>query len=270
MTRRSSVVLAAGALFGIAILHVSGVLRPAEDAGRWALLPVARIFGAAGRSVGSLLQARQGTAALEDRVRELEAQLASASVDAVKLRALEDENQSLRKLAKFLAQSGFDHVPAQIISRTSDLQRATILVDRGAADGLEAGMAVVANDGIFVGKITTLREHVSVVTLIADGQSKVAAARAGVPGLVGLVNGEGNGVARLTLVAQSVPLAVNDLIETAGTEEKIPPHLALGLVNHVDGVPTDPFKSASLEPLADVSRLSAVAVLRPSALRPAP
>ena len=106
------------------------------------------------------------------------------------------------------------------------------------------------------------------VSLLADSQSRVAAARSGTPGLIGLVQGEGNGVARLDLVPRSTSLAMNDLIETAGTEEKIPPHLALGLVNHVDGVLTDPFLSASLEPFADVSRISLVAILRPAALRP--
>ena len=268
MTRRNSIVLMVGALFGIAVLHTSGLLRPAEDAGRWALLPFARALGRVGHAVGSVLRPSEGRAALEERVRDLEAHLAAVSIDAVKLRAFEEENESLRRLAKFLVAGGYDHVPAQIISRASNTRRSAILFDRGAQDGLETGMAVIANDGIFVGKITSIRERVSVVSLLADSQSRVSAARSGAPGLIGLVQGEGNGVARLDLVPHSVSLGINDLIETAGTEDKIPPHLAMGIVNHVDGAPTDPFLSASLEPLADVSRISVVAVLRPSALRP--
>ena len=58
------------------------------------------------------------------------------------------------------------------------------------------------------------------------------------------------------------------MISSKRQERKDTLHLALGLVNHVDGVLTDPFLSASLEPFADVSRITLVAILRPAALRP--
>jgi cell shape-determining protein MreC len=129
-------------------------------------------------------------------------------------------------------------------------------------------MAVVVGDGILVGKVTSLKERVSTVMLISDVSSRLAAASLGGSRLFGLVEGSGNQVARLTLVPQSEPLGRDDIIVTAGTEEKIPPHLVIGIVNDVQGTPTDPFKSASIEPLAKRDQLNIVMVLRPSALRP--
>ena len=143
-----------------------------------------------------------------------------------------------------------------------------MVIDRGARDGLQIGMAVIAGDGIFVGKISALEEDVSTILLVSDHASRIASARAGTHTLFGIVEGEGNGVARLTLVPQAQTLAQNDIIVTAGTEEKIPGDLAIGLVNDVQGQPTDPFKTATIEPLARPDTLGLVVVLRPAVLRP--
>lgn len=268
MPRRINVWLVAiGVVVALALLHVAGVLRPVEDSIRWIFLPVARGFATVGAGLGGESQSSD-TATLQDQVRDLEARLRSLSVDFVKLRSLEEENQSLRKLAKFLDSSGYDHVSARIIARSTDPLTATVLIDRGARDGLEIGMAVVAEDGVLIGKLTSLAQNVSTVTLVSDARCRIAAAVSGRPGLAGLIQGEGNGVARLSLVPQNVPLKRDDVIVTAGTEEKIPANLAVGLVNDVNGKPTDPFKVATLQPLIHMSSLDLVAVLRPAVLRP--
>lgn len=129
-------------------------------------------------------------------------------------------------------------------------------------------MALVAEEGIFVGKITELRERVSRVTLVSDEGSRIAAATAGRDQLIGLVEGLGNGTAELTLIPQQIELVPDDIIVTSGTEEKIPANLPIGLVNVIEGQPTDPFKRASIEPLLNVDQLGLLLVLRPTVLRP--
>jgi rod shape-determining protein MreC len=256
------------AILAVALFHIAGLLQPVENGIRFALMPVARAFAAVGSATNQSGPNGETVQSLEQKNTELESRLSSISVDYVELRSLEEENRSLRKVANFLNDSGYDHVGARVIARTTDPQLASVLIDRGSADGLETGMAVVAEDGVFVGKVTSISERVATVTLTADPQSQVAASLAGVHQLIGLVQGEGNGVARLTLVPQSQPLKANDIIVTAGTEEKVPANLAIALVNQVDGKPTDPFKTATLEPLTRVDKLDLVIVLRPAALRP--
>lgn len=267
-TRTRITLIIAAAVLGAALLHVAGVLQPVEGAGRAVALPVARVFSSVAVSLRDAIRTTPDAKALAERNKELEARLAAISVDYVRLRSLEEENRTLRALTKFLDRSGYDFVPARIIARSADPRSATVLIDRGSHDGVETGMAVVANEGVFVGKVTGLKERVATITLVSDEQSRVAAASAGRDRLFGLVEGRGNGVARLTLVPQIESLAPDDMIVTAGTEEKIPANLIIGLVNDVEGKPTDPFKSASLEPLAKPDQLDLVAVLRPVALRP--
>ena len=266
MQRRIALpLMVTGAILAVALLSLSGILQPIQNGMRWMLLPFARTFSAVGSAIGSH---DQSAAQLESQLADSQAKLRSLSVDYVQLHALDEENASLRKLAGFLQTSGYDHVSAQVIARSTDAREASVLIDRGSNDGLQIGMAVVAEDGIYVGKITSLQKHVSTVILVSDERSRVAASVVGQKGLAGLVEGEGNGVAKLTLVPQSVPLKGNDVIVTAGTEAEVPANLVVGLINHVDGTPTDAFNSASLQPMIELSSLNLVAVLRPTALRP--
>ena len=269
MQRRTVLPLAvAGGLLAVVLLWVSGILRPVQNGLIWMFLPVARTFSSIGYGIGSRFQPQPDITTVQEHAKDLEARLRSISVDYVNLRALQEENQSLRKLAGFLNTSGYDHVSARVIARSPDVREAIVLIDRGSKDGIETGMAVVAQDGVYVGKISELQEHVATVMLASDERSRVSASVAGQHELAGLVQGEGNGVAKLTLIPQSIGLKQNDIIVTAGTEEKVPANLAIGLVNDVQGKPTDPFKVASLQPMLDISDLDLVSVLRPAVLRP--
>lgn len=247
-------------ILGLLILYAAGALTPLREGLRYVLLPAASFMAAVGFQAG-------GNAS-GDEVKELESRLAAISVDYVKLRELEEENRSLKAVTKFLADSGYDHLGARVIARNIDPKTATVLIDRGAADGLETGMAVVVGDGVLVGKIVRISPRVSTVMLLSDWRSRVAASPVGTQKLFGMVQGEGNGVLRLTLVPQSEPLKTNDVVVTAGTEEKIPANLPIALVDVIEGKATDPFKTATLQPLVRAERLDLVVVLRPAALRP--
>lgn len=269
MKIRSRLFIATAAIIiALTILHISRIAQPAEEAARFALLPIGRFFAAAGVGARDMLVGSPEFNELRDRNAELEARMRLLVLDYVRLRALEEENRSLTALLTFKRQSGYDSVPARVIVRSVNPNSATVVIDRGSKDGVEIGMAVVAGNGILVGKVTNLKERVSTVTLISDESSRLAAAAAGGNRLFGLVEGGGNKVARLTLVPQSEPLQRDDIIVTAGTEEKVPPNLVIGIVNEVRGTDTDPFKSATIEPLAKSDKLNIVMVLRPGALRP--
>ncbi len=271
MRRSTLAIFLAGGIVAVVVLSVSGILRGVEDGVRWAFMPVARVFANAGSAVGIHVEAAPTSTDLQQQNAALEQKLKQVTVDYVRLKSLEDENASLRQLTKFLDATGYDEVSARIIARHSDAQTAEVLIDRGSHDGLELGMAVVAGSGVLYGKITQLSEHIATVTLVSDERSRVAATVAGEHDtLTGLVVGEGNGVARMTLIPQAVTMKQNDVLVTAGTEEKIPANLAIGLVNDVEGAATDPFKSATLQPLARLGSVNLVAVLRPAAMRPNP
>ncbi len=76
-------------------------------------------------------------------------------VDQARLGALEEENRLLRQQAHVVAASGFETIGAQVLSRSMTPDRAVILIDRGQSDALEIGQAVLAGDGMFIGKVAS-------------------------------------------------------------------------------------------------------------------
>lgn len=238
------------------------------------VVPSARSFfqgGAVrvGTSIASFVQwARpsdsSSQASVDERWRE---RLAGFVVDQARLKSLEEENQLLRQQAHVVATSGFETIGAQVLSRSMTPDRAVIFIDRGQSDALEIGQAVLAGDGMFIGKVASLSSHSATVELVTDPRSRVAATLSGETKLLGVVEGRGNGAARMTYIPASQAIKKDQIIVTSGTEAKIPPHLPLGLVNAVEGKNTDPFVSAILEPLVSFDRLSIVTVLRPRASR---
>lgn len=263
MSRPRLLILAIVAILGVALLALTGFVRPVREGVRFVTLPVVRVFANIGASVGGALRLDEASEVANERADEAEARLRAITVDYVRLRALEEENRSLRAQASFIVERELQTVGARVVSRSLQHGNAVVTIDRGARDRVEVGQAVVTDEGLFVGKVLSLGERTAVVLLVTDVRSRVAAAVSGSQRLGGVVQGQGSGTARFTLVPQSVPLERDNVVVTSGTEDKIPANLVIGLVNEVESQPTDPFKSAVIEPLAPIDRLELVSVVVP-------
>lgn len=247
-----------GATAVVLLLVFAGATRPVSNVVRWATLPIVQFFSSFGSQ----------TANTDDRVKELEAQLAATVVDQVRLQSLEEENKTLRSQARFLDSSGYDSVGARVIARDVSGQRALLTIDRGQNDSVEVGQAVITDDGIMVGKISSIEDRIAVVELLTDPNSRVAAAVQSKGQLAGVLEGRGNGTAVMTYIPSSEAVGADQVVVSAGTEDKVPGNLPLGIVNTVESHSSDPFYSATIEPLVNLERVTFVSVLRPTALRP--
>lgn len=263
MPRPRTVAYIGIALIVIALFALAGFIRPVRDFGARILLPVTRVFSGFGSAVGSALRIDRTTREANARSEELEARLRAQVVDYVRLRALEEENRALRAQAKFISEHEFRTVGARVISRSVSSQTAVVEIDRGKADGADIGQAVITEDGFIVGKIIRAGDRTSSVMLLSDTRSRLAATVVGSDRVTGVVEGRGNAVAHFTLVPQEVTLAKDGVIVTAGTEEKVPGDLPIGLVIDVERKPTDPFQNAVIEPLAPIDRLRLVSIIVP-------
>lgn len=245
----------------LGVFVMTGLFRPIQQWAQTLFLPVTRWFVSFSSSVSNAQNP-------DDRVHDLENRLTAVTADYVRLRALEEENRGLRAQARFLDRSGYDSVGARVIRRDLEGQRASFLIDRGREDALEIGQAVVTDNGVMIGKITQIYDRVAEVTLLTDAKSRLASALQGEGRLTGVLEGKGNGAMVLTYVPSSAQLKTDQLLITAGTEEKVPANLPIGFVSIVRGKPTDPFIDASIESLVRFDEVTLVSVLRPTALAP--
>ncbi len=249
------------------VLGVAGVWRPIGEGLRQITLPMVRASASLGQRIG-LSKGPHTNEITPERFQTLEQRASRLAVDYIRLHTLEEENRALRTQAHFLETSGYDSVGARVITRQFSEGRARFVIDRGRHDHVEIGQAVVTDEGIFIGKISALHEQVATVDLLTDPESRTAAMRLGAKHLMGVVEGRGNGAAMLTYIPSSESLERDQVVVTAGTEEKVPAHLPIGIINAVEGKPTDPFWNAAIEPLIPLDRVGFVSILRPTVLRP--
>jgi rod shape-determining protein MreC len=114
----------------------------------------------------------------------------------------------------------------------------TILVDRGARDGVKAGM-VVADGPAVVGRVMEAGEATSRVRLITDPafRMKAAAMTPGRPEVVtGVLAGQGDGTCRLDFVLDREPVREGwRIVSVADPERGWPPGMLVGEVANSDG-----------------------------------
>jgi rod shape-determining protein MreC len=245
----------------LVVLLFAGFFSPLRRLILSALLPPVQLLSRIGSGTASFFHIDPASKESAERVAELEARLRSQTVDYVQLSALEEENRSLRAAAGFLADRDIKVLGARVISRSISDQTAVVMIDRGSNDGIEIGQAVIAENGLYVGKVISLTERTANIMLLTDVRSRVAASTPKEGNASGVIEGRGSGVAHFTLIPQSLPLKRDDVVVTAGTEEKVPANLVIGLVNDVDSKATDPFKNAVIEPLAPLQDLNLVSVI---------
>lgn len=188
-------------------------------------------------------------------------QLLEARIQAVRATLLDEENKKLREQLKFFTDKPARHIGADVIGRNTEPTDHTLILNRGSNDGILSGQPVIVENGILIGKITRAEPDMSVVRLLSDGQSKVAATILNQDHSVGLVEG-GYGISvQMNLIPQHETVSRGDVIVTSGLESGIPRGLLIGMVEAVEKEAYQPFQRAALTPFASLDRLAAVSVI---------
>jgi len=167
-------------------------------------------------------------------------------------------NERLRKLLDFKEDVQIPTLPAQVISEDASSWFRTVVIDKGAGDGLIEGMPVVVAEGV-VGRTIRVAANQSTVLLITDASSAIAA-------LVqdnrtrGVCRGEGTQLS-LDFALRRAEIEIGDRIVTSGTGGVFPKGLVIGRVKQVSKGDYGLFQSVSVTPDVDFSRLEEVLVL---------
>jgi rod shape-determining protein MreC len=157
------------------------------------------------------------------------------------LERVEMENQYLRAqlssadrasaLAIFQRNSQSKTLAARVIGNTTDNSGKAVIVDRGAADGIQRGMAVIKPEGV-VGKVITVFPHASNVLLITDPSfaAGVISQKNHVPGTL---KGKGQSNVIVDYVQNEQPVEQDEWFLTSGVDLIFPRGLLVGQVNVV-------------------------------------
>lgn len=200
----------------------------------------------------SLVGLKQENEQLRARVAELEEQNLQFAEAIV-------ASGHLREIAEM--RSSFD-VPlhsAQVVGQDVSPWFRSVLLDRGRAHDVRAGMPVVTDRGL-VGLVTATSSHASRVMLLLDRQSAV-------DGMVqrsrarGIVRGTGSGQLEFTFMVRGDDVQPGDLVITSGVGGAHPKGIRIGHVLEVHSDETELLHTATLQPAVDFGRIEQVFVM---------
>ncbi len=170
------------------------------------------------------------------------------AIEQSHLSSLEDEVEELRAVHNYSQVSGQSGILARVIARGVAEDSTNLILDRGSAEGVADGSAVVIDNGVLFGLVTEVREHSSVVRLLNSTQSKVPATILGASRSLGLVEGREGALLVMDFIPQDAQIDVNDVVVTTGLDGLIPAGLVVGLISDVVSDDSAPFKQAFVEP----------------------
>ena len=177
------------------------------------------------------------------------------------LAELRSENDRLRELVVLRDRAPATTVAASVVGRGTSSRFRTLRIDRGTADGVEAGMAVLAPAGA-VGRVLRASGGYADVLLLTDGLS-AAGAVFQESRLRGVVLGDGSDELHVGFVRRSDAPGVNpgDAVVTSGEDDVFPEGVALGVVTRAEAPETGLFLEIELASAVQTDRLDEVLVV---------
>lgn len=175
------------------------------------------------------------------------------------------ELNKLRQLFELDQQySQYDKVGARIIARDAGNWYTSFIIDKGADDGLEEDMNVIAGGGL-VGRITVVGPNWSrVQTLISDDFHVSGMTLSSEDNLIvsGNLQTMSNGVIDFSqLVDSKGQVQVGDKVVTSDISDKYLPGILIGYINTINQDANNLTKSGSITPVVDFEHLSEVLVI---------
>jgi len=263
------------AVIGLLIfLHFIKVLSPLENITARAISPIAGQFYSVSSSLRLALSERADKEELLATLKDLQAEINQIKAENARLKSIEEENKKLRQYLKFSTKNEFNYILTNVISRGMFADpvsgQQSLIIDKGAADALAPGLAVVNSEGIIVGKIAEVKENTAKIYLSTGSNCKLAAAiqegqeqPGSVNKTVGIAEGELGLTIRMNFIPQAEEIKVGDTAVTSGLEKNIPAGLVIGKIVEVDKTSNEVWQRATIEPLINLDELTIVSVLRP-------
>jgi rod shape-determining protein MreC len=184
---------------------------------------------------------------------ELTGRLRLANLQLQRFAALEDENRRLRDMRENSAGVADKVLVASILNVDLDPFRHRVLVDKGAADGVFKGQAVLDAEGIF-GQVSQVHAETAEVILISDAEHAIPV-QSTRSGLRTIAVGTGDsGRLSLPFVTVESDLKVGDVLLSTGMGGVFPRGYPVAEVTQVQRSPAATFALVDARPTALLDR----------------
>lgn len=168
-----------------------------------------------------------------------------------RMQALEMENRDLRRILSAPKRGDTRVLVGELLGVSLDPYKQTILVNRGAADGLFVGQAVFDPEGL-LGQVSEVMPVTSAVTLITD-PGHALPVQASRHGLRAIAMGTGKSDRlRIVYLTPNDDIRKGDRLVTSGLGGRFPAGYPVARVTEVVEDPGEPFLNVTATPIARI------------------
>ena len=172
-------------------------------------------------------------ASLQQENAALRAKLFATSQDAQRYEATVAELSQLRRVIGAQERLEYKSTPVEVLYSGRDPFSRKLLVDKGAADGILPGQAVIDDMGV-VGQVTRVHPRVAEVTLLTDKDQAIPV-QVVRNGLRAVAFGSGSpGALELRFMAANAEIQNGDKLVTSGIDGTYPPGLPVATVIRIE------------------------------------
>ena len=202
---------------------------------------------------GSLSSALQSRAALRDEILQLRQENLVLKGQAQRLSSALAEVARYRTLLNSVRDVEAEPVVARITALSPDAARHSIILDKGASDGLREGQPVLSAEGL-MGQLIWVGDRSSAAILITDGAHALPV-QVNRSGLRAIAEGTGE-INRLVIkhLPATTDIRVGDLLVSSGLGGRFPHGYPVGRVTDVTASPGDAFSLVHASPTAALDR----------------
>jgi rod shape-determining protein MreC len=198
---------------------------------------------------------------------QLRQRLTQLQIESDALQSERMENVRLRRLLSLEERHPYNLVAASVVARSLDRLGGSLTIDKGTADGVEPGRAVLTPDGL-VGRAERSTPHETRVLTLLNRDCAVAARieRTRVDGILEWEYGT-QPVLDLRYVSSQEDVRVGDRVVTSGLGGIFPSGIRIGTIVRVALDPNGLMKEIVVQPAVDFRSVEEILVYVPSDLR---
>ena len=169
-----------------------------------------------------------------------------------RLTELESQNQRLRELVGYVAETKKVGITAPVVGRSADHWWQQLILGRGSNDNVRVGYIVMAPGGV-VGRVTSVTPNTSRVLLLSDPSSRIGVTISR-SRFMGYMRGQSTSHAVMEFFDKVPDVRRGDVVSTSSLSQLFPAGMPVGRVESVS-LNKSPAPEATIELSAPVSFL---------------
>ena len=174
---------------------------------------------------------------------------------------LKNENEAFREALKLSEKQKLSFILADVISRSPLNFSQSFMINKGSADGISVGRAVVWGGQVLVGEVKDLNEDTANIRSINDNEFRTSVF-VGEKRIEAIFKGQGLEQAQLDLISVKEEIKAGDRIITSGLDKKISRGFYIGEVKDVKKTEGKVFQQVIVEPAFNWSQLEQVLIVK--------